>query len=220
MILALDSSTALTSIAVVADDGTCVLEREHEDPRRHAEVIGPLLAEVVGSIDRAAVQVVACGVGPGPYTGLRVAIASAIAVGAAWDIPVVGLCSLEALAAQVLDERRDGQGVEVCSDARRSEVYWARYDADGARLEGPRVRPAESIDASVVRGMARAVWVGRRVLALRAAGAQVHDLDVPLDAHGTDTGATEQALAGVGLLPPRPLYLRRPDAMEPRGGRP
>ena len=217
MILALDTSTALTSAAVIDDDGRVVVERTHEDARRHAEAIGPMIADVVGAVPRTSVSTVACGVGPGPYTGLRVAIASAIAIGAAWDVPVVGLCSLDALAAQVLSERADGQGVEVCSDARRSEVYWASYGADGMRLAGPRVRAASTVGASVVRGMPHAAWVGRRVLALQAAGIVVSDVALPLDEHGTDTGATARAMSGMQLLPPRPLYLRNPDAMTPRG---
>ena len=92
MIIGIDTSSALTSVAAIDDDGTVVLAEEHEDPRRHAEVIGPMLAGLLAALDRPAVTAIACGVGPGPYTGLRVGIASAIAVGAAWDMPVHGLC--------------------------------------------------------------------------------------------------------------------------------
>lgn len=215
MILALDTSSALTSVAVIDDDGSVVAEHAHEDARRHAEVIGPILGAVIASIDRGKVTTIACGVGPGPYTGLRVGIASAIAVGAAWEVPVVGLCSLDALAAEALAD--SPRVMEVASDARRSEMYWARYAADGTRIEGPRVRPAVEVDAAAVRGMPSAVWVGRRVLQLLDRGMRVADVDAPLDVHGQDTGATAEALAGAGLLLPRPLYLRQPDAMVPAG---
>lgn len=216
MILALDTSSALTSVAVIDDDGSVVAEHAHEDARRHAEVIGPILGAVIASIDRAAVTTIACGVGPGPYTGLRVGIASAIAIGAAWEVPVVGLCSLDALAAEALAASPGVVGVvEVASDARRSEMYWARYAADGTRIEGPRVRPA--VEVAAVRGMPSAVWVGRRVQQLLDRGVRVANIDAPLDAHGHDTGATAEALAGAGLLLPRPLYLRQPDAMVPAG---
>lgn len=218
MILALDTSSALTSIAVIDPDGAVVTQHDHEDARRHAEFIGPALGAVVASIDPTAVTTIACGVGPGPYTGLRVGIVSAIAMGVAWDVPVVGLCSLDALAAEVLADGSHPKGIAVASDARRSEVYWARYDADALRLDGPRVRPITDIDEQVHRGMPHALWVARRVQQLLASGATVLDIDAPLDAHGDDTGATAAALAGVGLLPPRPLYLRRPDAMVPAGG--
>lgn len=215
MIIGIDTSSALTSVAAIDDDGTAVFAEEHEDPRRHAEVIGPMLAGLLAAVDHPAVTAIACGVGPGPYTGLRVGIASAIAVGAAWDVPVHGLCSLDALAAQVLAER-PGTGVEVGSDARRNELYWARYDAVGTRIAGPRVCAVPEVDADVVRGAATAVWVARRVQELVRAGVSPSHVDVPLDQHGSDTGATESALLGATLLLPRPLYLRRPDAMVPR----
>lgn len=210
MILGIDTASALTSVAVLDAAGQVVITREHEDPRRHAEVIGPLLAEVVTVVDPAAVTVVACGVGPGPYTGLRVGIAAAIALGAAWDRPVHGVCSLDAVAAEVQADS-GARPVTVAVDARRSEVYWARYDAVGRRVEGPRVGPRAATPPDAVTAVPRAEWVARRVQALLVAGDVVHHADVPLDRHGEDTGATADALAGVGLLPPRPLYLRRPD---------
>jgi tRNA threonylcarbamoyl adenosine modification protein YeaZ len=215
VIIGIDTSSSLTSIAAIDEAGDVVLSAEHEDARRHAEVIGPMLADLVAAVDRSAVQAIACGVGPGPYTGLRVGIASAIAIGAAWDVPVHGLCSLDALAAQVLSEQ-PGSGAQVASDARRQELYWAEYDSSGERVAGPRVRPVADVDEGIVRGAASGVWVARRVLALMRAGASVAHVDVPLDVHGGDTGATEAALRGTFLLPPRPLYLRRPDAMVPR----
>lgn len=218
MILALDTSTSLTSIAAVDDDGTVLAERAHDDARRHAEVIGVLLAEVIADIDRSQVRAVACGVGPGAYTGLRVGIAAAHAIGAAWRRPVLGLCSLDALAAEVRAADGCGTRLEVATDARRSEAYWAAYDADGERIAGPRVRPVSELDATVVRGLPSAVWVARRVQSLLARGETPRAGDVPLDLHGEDTGATAQALGGAGLLLPRPLYLRRPDAMAPGGG--
>ena len=212
MILAVDTSSALTSVAVV-DGSSVVIERSDLDARRHAESIGPMLAEVCAAVPQAAIDAVACGVGPGPYTGLRVGIASAIALGLAWEVPVYGLCSLDAIAAQVRAERPGLDGMVVASDARRREVYWAQYDRLGRRVAGPRVMPAE--DAGVEAAQAHAAWVGRRVAELLAAGEGIADVVPRLDAHGDDTGASAASLAGAALLPPRALYLRRPDAMEP-----
>ena len=218
MIIGLDTSSSLTSVAAVDEAGNLLAEFEHDDPRRHAEVMAPLLAQLVASVDISRVSVIAVGVGPGPYTGLRVAIASGIALGMAWQVPVHGVCSLDAIAA----ERLAGSGVAplvVASDARRSEAYWARYDERGRRVEGPRVSPRAEVDADLARP--HAAWVARRLAALLASGsADDHRAamdDLPLDAHGEDSGATADALAGAGLLPPRPLYLRRPDAMPPAG---
>ena len=208
MILAIDTSSALTSVAAVGGD--VVVELAHEDARRHAEVIAPLLAEVVAQIDVADVRLVACGVGPGPYTGLRVGIASAIALGIAWDVPVVGICSLDALAAEA-QASAPGQPVTVASDARRSEAYWARYSDTGTRVEGPRVSPRAEV--AVELGQPRAVWVARVAERHRGAAITGEVGDLPLDAHGQDSGATAAALAGAVLLPPRPIYLRRPDAV-------
>lgn len=212
MILAIDTSTALTSVAVV--DAQLVIERAHEDARRHAEVVAPLLAEVIAQIDVADVRLIACGVGPGPYTGLRVGIATAIALGVAWGIPVVGVCSLDALAAQAQATR--AEEVTVASDARRSEAYWARYSAAGDRVEGPRVSPRA--DVPVDLGQPRAEWIARVAArhadaAVATAALRADVAELPLDAHGQDTGASAAALAGAVLLPPRPIYLRRPDAV-------
>ena len=240
VILAFDTSSALTSVAVV-DAAGIVSARSHLDPRLHAEVLAPLFADLRTDADPSNVTAVACGVGPGPYTGLRVGIATALAVGTAWQRPVVGICSLDAIALAVVDAgpRPDGFGVAV--DARRREVYWAWYAGDGSRLEGPRVSPAADIDPERRAGdwaghgaalqpnlfgtllagdvaddptsYAHAGWVGRRAHVLLDAGMSPLRTVPPLDAHGEDTGATSQVLGGHDLLPPRPLYLRRPDAV-------
>lgn len=213
MILALDTSSALTSVAVV--DGEAVLsERSHLDPRRHAEVFAPLLAEVLADVDPTRITAVACGVGPGPYTGLRVGIVGALALGSVWQVPVLGVCSLDAVAAAAQESSR--VPITVAIDARRSEVYWASYDADGVRSRGPRVASAESIAADVVDVLPQASWVGRCAARALAAGESVAIADIPLDPHGEDTGSTADALAGARLLQPRPLYLRRPDAVASR----
>lgn len=216
MIIGIDTSTSLTSVALVDDDGQVIAEGRHDDPRRHAEIIGTLLAEVLAVTERSKVSAIACGVGPGPYTGLRVGIAAAIALGAAWQRPVHGLCSLDALAAEV-QSRRSEAPLDVATDARRSEVYWASYDASGSRVAGPRVRPAAELDSTVVRGKPSAGWVARRVQSLLDSDAVPLAGELPLDVHGEDTGATADALGGAALLLPRPLYLRRPDAMVPGG---
>jgi tRNA threonylcarbamoyl adenosine modification protein YeaZ len=243
VILGFDTSSALTSVAVI--DGTRVVaERRHLDARRHAEVLAPMLAEVCNDIDTTTVSAVACGVGPGPYTGLRVGIATALAVGMAWRIPVYGICSLDAIAAAAFASGNwsDGDDVLVAVDARRSEVYWARYVTGCVRIDGPRVSRAAEIDSELRArvwighgaaihadsfgsvaarddaadslGYPQASWVAMRTGDLLAAGASTDVSDaVPLDSHGDDSGATALALRGAALLPPRPLYLRRPDAV-------
>jgi tRNA threonylcarbamoyl adenosine modification protein YeaZ len=199
-----------------------------------------MLAEVLRGLDTSRVAAVACGVGPGPYTGLRVGIASALAVGAAWGLPVMGLCSLDAVAAAA--GTRSGP-FGVAADARRSEVYWAWYASDGSRTLGPLVSRPDEIDDELRRGpwlgggalahrdlldidpradgeadgglvFPHASWVGRRVGDLRTRGTVIADDIATLSAHGGDGSPTSNALSGAALLPPRPLYLRRPDAIE------
>jgi tRNA threonylcarbamoyl adenosine modification protein YeaZ len=244
MILAFDTSSALTSVAVV-DGERVVAEASHLDARRHAEVLAPLLADVIAGIDPGSIEAIVCGVGPGPYTGLRVGIATALAVGVAWDLPVHGICSLDAVAAAARDRTTVAGDLFAALDARRKEVYWARYSVNGERIEGPRVAAPAAIDADRRAGAwagngaalhselfgtvlaaaldegsgvayPHAAWIARRASALVASGVAVTGGEVLLDAHGDDSGATAHALDGATLLPPRPLYLRRPDAVAAR----
>lgn len=233
-VLAVDTSSALSSVALL-DGSDLVLARSHHDPRRHVEEIGPLLEDVGSLVDPLdPLDALACGVGPGPYTGLRVGIAAALALGAAWAVPVVGVCSLDAVAACARARGHD-EPLGVALDARRKEVYWAAYDVDGARIAGPRVGPASAIDDALRAGTwvgagavayraefglvdaadetayPRAEWIARLAATALAAGGRVVADAVRLDAHGEDSGSTEQAVHGHVLLPPRPLYLRRPD---------
>ena len=228
MILGIDTSTALTSLALL-DDENVIAQESHWDPRRHAEVIGPMLATVLAHADRARVTRVVCGVGPGPYTGLRVGIAVARAVGVAWGIPVVGVCSLDSIAAAAAGRFGD---VVVATDARRSEVYWASYDAAGTRTNGPRVGPADEVD---VPGS----WLGYGAVLRGRLEESLHDLPatsplmsptgewiarvgrhgepsmaaIDLSVHGGDGSSTAHSLHGRVVLAPEPLYLRRPDAV-------
>ncbi len=222
----MDTSTALTSVAI-ADADHVLVERSHLDPHRHAEVLAPMLQQVLLAVDRATISAVAVGVGPGPYTGLRSGIATARALAFAWRLPVFGLCSLDALAAEVAESgAAGGSEFGIASDARRREVYWSWYSGDGVRLDGPRVGLFSAIDSTVRGGSwygcgsldredllyPRAGWVGRCVGRQLAAGVEVAAVDPKLSDHASDGQGTATELGGATLLPARPLYLRRPDA--------
>lgn len=228
VILAIDTSTALTTVALV-DEDTVVAQESHWDARRHAEVIGPMLAKVIAASAGMQITRIVCGVGPGAYTGLRVGIAAARALGWARGIEVVGVCSLDAIAAAA--EGRFGT-VVVATDARRSEVYWAGYSAEGSRTDGPQVGRAELVTAP-------GIWLGHGAALHGRLDASLRDLPpdsplmspsgewvarvgrvgdaamsrVDLSVHGADGSATARALRGHVVLPPAPLYLRRPDAV-------
>lgn len=234
VIVGFDTSSALTSVAVVEGDRV-IAERSELDARRHAEVMAPLLSEVLAEsgITPDQVDAVACGVGPGPYTGLRVAIATARALGLAWDRPVYGLCSLDAMAAEAF-ATADVDRLCVAVDARRREVYWAAYARAEGRTTGPWVmRPSDiddghralpwvgpAVEQAVELGIVlatypQATWVARTVDALLATGAVASAPSFDLAEHGADGRGTAAALAGHVLLTPEPLYLRRPDAAVP-----
>jgi tRNA threonylcarbamoyl adenosine modification protein YeaZ len=220
-ILGIDTSSELSSVALV--DGDSVITREVLDGRRHAEVLAVLLREVLDEGLRP--ELIACGVGPGPYTGLRVGVTTAQVLGLAWSVPVVGICSLDAIAAQV----SCAGDFLVTADARRKEAYWARYDRNRRRTDGPRVSRIDELDAELaslprfgeLSGEAgepirpRASVIARLAGSYRDAGESMATSDIDLSVHGGDSGATADSVRGSRLLAPVPLYIRRPDAVAP-----
>jgi tRNA threonylcarbamoyladenosine biosynthesis protein TsaB len=137
LILAIDTATPAVTAGVVRRGGDAIdvlAERVTLDARAHAEQLTP---NAVGALADAGVGVgdleaVVVGCGPGPFTGLRVGMATAAAYGHALGLPVHGVCSLDAIGIEA------GGNLLVVTDARRREVYWARY-RDGVRVEGPAV---------------------------------------------------------------------------------
>ncbi len=131
--LAIDTSTSRTIVGVI--DGDSVLfEKFHEGATDHGRALSELVAQALKV--SAPPQQVVVGMGPGPFTGLRVGISFAHTFGLARNIPVFGVCSLDAI-----EIKEDEYTVAI--DARRKEIYWARYK-DGVRIEGPAVsKPAE-----------------------------------------------------------------------------
>ena len=235
VMLAIDTSSPATSVAVL--DGDVLLAHEvHVDARHHAEVLAVMVQKALHAAGSPAVTSIAVGVGPGAYTGLRVGVSSAQAYGLVWEVPVIGVCSLDAMALAASDAI--DQSFACAIDARRKEVYWAQYDAEGVRMSGPHVqRPSEIADEirslpwfgdvalehledlhgeladTVAYPDARDV--GRFALHHLQAGNVVSEARAELSTHGHDDGATALALQGQHLLAPYPLYVRRPDAVEP-----
>jgi tRNA threonylcarbamoyl adenosine modification protein YeaZ len=211
--LALDTSTPAVTVAVVDGDARSsrvLAARSVVDARRHAELLAPMVDETLAAAgtSRQELRRVVVGVGPGPFTGLRIGVVTARALSDALAIPLVGVCSLDALAVAARDDGVEGP-VLVVTDARRREVYWATYDA-GRRTAGPQVgRPAEVV--------AELGWTG----AVVGDGARLH----PDAFTGTlppgqpwlpQAADLVRALhAGAPALEPQPLYLRRPDAAVP-----
>ena len=131
--LAIDTSTSKTIVAII-EDGAVLFEESHEGATDHGRALSELVAKAL-KVSKPPHQVVV-GMGPGPFTGLRVGIAFAQTFALARDIPVVGVCSLDAI-------KIDQNQYTVAVDARRKEIYWASYK-DGVRIDGPHVnKPAE-----------------------------------------------------------------------------
>jgi tRNA threonylcarbamoyl adenosine modification protein YeaZ len=213
LLLALDTATPATTVAL--HDGERVLAaRSIVDARRHGEVLAPLVATVLAEVGARAADLTDCavGVGPGPYTGLRVGLATALALGAGTGAALHGVCSLDVVAAGA---RAAGAGaVAVATDARRREVYWATYDADGARTDGPGVGRPDVVVALLAdlpvagAGVVAYPQLGRAVAPQLPDAADLADL------------AVAALAAGRGFLDITPLYLRHPDAVPPGPPRP
>jgi tRNA threonylcarbamoyladenosine biosynthesis protein TsaB len=197
MIVAIDTSSAISVTVTDATAATALAARSEFAPRGHAELLGGLVREVMAEagVGRADMTRIVVGTGPAPFTGLRVGLVTARMLALAWQVPLDGVCSLDAVGAMHRD-------VLVLADARRREVYWARYRA-GERIAGPDVAaPADVIVDPGERVVGRGgvlyadtfpgaieadpdpLWLAREAVRCRAAGEE---------------------------LPTDPLYLRRPD---------
>ena len=205
LVLAIDTST---TVAVGLARGSAVLSVAGVPDRRlHVEQLTPLVQQCLADagLRPRDLDSVVVGLGPGPFTGLRVGIATAQVLASVLGLPWRGVCSLDVLARQHVLRQAGadplGPGFVVATDARRREVYWARYDAAGARVQGPDVSDPGLVPRLPTVGPAAEIYPE----ALQPAdGPRTLDPGV-LAVHGLD-------LPDAGR---QPLYLRRPDAAEP-----
>ena len=202
LVLALDTATPTLVVGVARwADGQeidVLAERAVPSGTRHAELLAPAVQGVLADAGLAmgALDAIVTGLGPGPYTGLRVGVVSAAALADALGLPVAGVCTHDAI----------GTGARtVVTDARRKEVYWAAYAEDGARVEGPDVVRPEELHRS-------GPFVGDPAFAERL-GATVTTADVTTA--GLVRAAAPQLADPASTTPLVPLYLRRPDATPP-----
>ncbi|MBT0767894.1 tRNA (adenosine(37)-N6)-threonylcarbamoyltransferase complex dimerization subunit type 1 TsaB [Kineosporia sp. J2-2] len=208
--LALDTASATVSVAV--HDGDRVLaERAGERTGKHAEQLTPLIETVLAEAGatRADLTGIVAGVGPGPFTGLRVGVVTARVLGYALDLEVTGVCSLDAVALGAVNAGAEGTFV-AAMDARRREVYWARYEV--TEIGGRRV-PVRAELPDVV-APADLDLAGLRV-AGRGALLYPDLLGEPLDGPPDPPAGALATLAHLDqrfVVDAEPLYLRRPDA--------
>jgi tRNA threonylcarbamoyladenosine biosynthesis protein TsaB len=237
LVLGFDTATAAVSVALQEGDRVagqaCAV-----DARHHAELLMPMIAKVMADagVARGDLDAIAVGVGPGPYTGLRVGVVTARVLGSVFGIPVHGVCSLDVIAASVSASAfasvsasapapapasaPAGAGREflVATDARRKEVYWARYDAAGRRMDGPLVGRANSIPGAAelpVAGAGGQLYPEAFGQAIGPAYPDARTLCRIVADRIAPGSLAPGSLAPGSLLAPEPLYLRRPDAREP-----
>lgn len=214
MLLAIDTSTSAVT-AALHDAEKVVARTSTIDARRHTEILAPAIDAMMREAGVAPRDLsrVAVGVGPGPFTGLRVGIMTAMTFGYALDVPIGGVCSLDALAHRARATGMTGP-LLVATDARRKEVYWARYDLDAERIApgDPAVDKAPVVADEV--GDIPAVGRGA-VLYADALNHVTNGRTELLDVDASDIAALalERVNAGESLLGTEPLYLRRPDAV-------
>lgn len=199
LVLAIDTATPAVTAGVVRFEGDVaevLAEQVTVDARAHAERLTPNIVGALSDAEVAADQLdaVVVGCGPGPFTGLRVGMATAAAFGHALGVPVRGVCSLDAIAVGTNGE------VLVVTDARRREVYWARYRA-GVCVDGPAVNAATDVPD------------GADAVAGSPEHAALFDLPRLAPVYPTAAGLV-RAVSDWDAEPDPlvPMYLRRPDA--------
>jgi tRNA threonylcarbamoyladenosine biosynthesis protein TsaB len=215
LILAIDTS-AVASAALVSDDALegVVGSFSTEDTRTHAEVLAPGIEKLLAEADvtGADVDAIVVGVGPGPFTGLRSGIATARTFAYVWGKPLHGLMSLDAVALEVAESTEAPAEFLVATDARRREVYWARYTLQEGQLpklvDGPHVGVASDLPDLPAYGAGAGLYSD----VLRAD--PEFSTEQP-DALYLGQFALARLAAGELLLDSTPLYLRESDAQVP-----
>jgi tRNA threonylcarbamoyl adenosine modification protein YeaZ len=195
VLLAFDTSTPAVTVALSGGPSATVVAAN-----RHGELLAPTVEQVLREAGATVADLtgVVVGLGPGPFTGLRVGVVTARTMAHALGIPAYGACSLDALAAP---------GVAVATDARRREVYWAAYDAAGARVSGP--------DGGKPAAVAAALRDAGVTVVAGAGTALYPDAFAEFEVVGPEHPDAVRLLAAPRTDSLVPLYLRRPDATPP-----
>lgn len=210
LVLALDTSTPDLIVGVVdSDTGNTRAETIIEDTRAHNEQLTPTVQKTLldANLSFSDIDAIVVGCGPGPFTGLRVGMVSGAAFGDALGIPVYGVCSLDAIAHNI--GARNIPHALVATDARRREIYWATYRS-GSRELGPDVIAPASIQIS---GAVDTISIPEHLVEKLPEELQ----NVTMHS-GKPAPASLVAVADFSVEPQPlvPLYLRRPDAKEPK----
>jgi tRNA threonylcarbamoyl adenosine modification protein YeaZ len=210
LLLAFDTATPAVTVAL-HDGAQTVAQESAVDARRHGELLAVFIDKVLRSVGASPgdLTAIAVGTGPGPYTGLRAGLVTARVLGSALGIRVDGICTLDVIAAAAV-ANAGGREFLVATDARRKELYWARYSAFGERVTGPEVTSMSDLPAGLL-------VAGEGALLYPDLAAEPIGPRYPA-ASQLAVLAAERIVSRTPAAPPEPRYLRRPDAREP--GRP
>lgn len=220
-ILALDAAGGACS-AALWHGGAVVARRWEAMDRGHAEVLMPMIEDVVGAHGYAAVDLICVGIGPGGYTGLRIALSAARGLGLATGLPMLGVGNSEIHEKMARAHAPAGK-IAVVLETRRAEFYAQLFADDGVAVDAPALlSPSESID--VLTGFSGPLVIaGDAVARFRATVTDAPgDWTFQEDQHA-DAGVLAEIgmarRAGASTSPPQPLYLRPPDASPPAADR-
>ena len=220
-VLAIDTATTALVTGVVDTVTGQTTERVLEDTRAHNELLIPTITEVLAEagMEFSDLDAVVTGVGPGPFTGLRVGMATASALADALSIPLHGICTHDAIAAAAelpIDPAAAAEEATalVATDARRKEIYWATYratDSGVQRISGPAVTKPAELEVELA-STAEVIIPDRLVEQLpERLAALPHRA-----AHPSAAALVGAADLEAEPAPVVPLYLRRPDAVPPK----
>jgi tRNA threonylcarbamoyl adenosine modification protein YeaZ len=219
-ILAIDTALPAVSVCVLEDGADAPVATETVAMERgHAEALLPMIDRVMARVEGSftALDRIAVTVGPGSFTGLRVGIAAARAIGIACSVPTVGVSTLAALAAPlILDEK--SEVVAIAIDAKHGNVFFAAFDPDGRASHAPCLLSVREAVQSLGPGPIRLAGSGAPMLAIEA-----WSMGIAAEV-GATTAPDIAFVARLGLLadpvlsPARPLYLKPPDAKPQTAG--
>jgi tRNA threonylcarbamoyl adenosine modification protein YeaZ len=207
LVIGIDTSTTVN--VGLALDGEVLATGTIGDSRAHVEQLMPLVQQCLADGQRQLHEVdqIVVGLGPGPFTGLRVGIVTAQVLAATLSLPLYGVCSLDVLAAQHVQDSAPALGdFLVATDARRREVYWARYNPAGHRIGGPYVNPPAELPRLPTVGPAIDLYPDR--------------LSGVPGPHRLDPGVLATLGRSLPTAGSEPLYLRRADVSEPTRRKP